>query len=545
MIEPVEPSPTAQEMISLHAYARVYKTQPPVTPLRSQHEKLLQHLLKAIQQGNHAAVEKHSQFLYKEVFEPTKVIHAYFQIQDLGVDKKYGIFHIIMGFLQQIYGQQRPLQLHRTSLEDSLVYLLLALARSAGKVVSYTYQDPEDSIEKHRYFAVTPNSIQKFLSPFDIDKQKLIQQTIVIQQDKIFGFPAGRIKHQHDEKVSHYQAERKRYKAFLHKQSTQIASPSTPTPSEQKSIKRPAFQTTVQQKLLKTSLSENLSALSQYCQTPEEKAAFDWISEPTQAEQLERIIHKPLSVFEEQLKNLYSQKLNPRDAKRLASRMAVMFQGILKKIYEEQGKRFWEVWSKYQKEVTGKKNYTATVYGTEESPLDKIKTYFENEAKSQDKQEGKQTLLDFYSEQNKEAKKEDESFTKDHRRVLAALSDTETLSALCHFSVPEALWSQLPESLQTILFGLFERFCQQNMSIIKDKWLAYGTEHDMFSCTKDVFTHLERGFLDVVKRLDLRSIPEIIETLEKEKAHYERLQKQKTPEYERSVAGAYAKYQQS
>lgn len=539
--KPQEPEITAYEMVSLHIYARVRGSKPPDKPLRPQHEKIANQILQAIKKENDKDIIKNSRQLYEQVCNPNRITTAFYQVQDLHINRRYHIFHLVMGALQKKYGKQRPAALLTTSLEDALIVLLLALTSSEEKVIHYTEEDPQTQNILHKAFSISAETIQQFLepfmaSPFKIDIKTLLDQTLIIRKQRVFGFPAGKIKYQHDEKMEIYHAALAEYQKY----EAQRKENTTPNASYDKHQRSPKVKA---QDNLKKAIQHIEEA---YCTTQEEKQAFQWVSETEQIKKLEPFIQGTPVIFEQKLQELYRQKLSPEQAQSLAKRMVNAFQEILKSIQELGGKHWMKRWQKSQPKNQGKQNARAELISEQETTQAQIDTWMAQIAVQRDKKVGKEQLQAFYNKEDDTKEDVSEPFTKAHRLILTALAEEENLMALCSYAIADDLWEQLPPILEDALFALFEHFHDQDMIFIEEQWTALGKREGYEKISYDIFLALKHGFMELVRKHHHRNpLTETLEMLRKQQQDTEARQKFQSYAYLRTPAGKYAQIQQA
>lgn len=506
-------------------------------------------LAKALQQGQKTEAFKCSQPFYKKLLDPELVKQAYLQISQLEIHSNPDCQIVLDSLRFQYSAAQLSARLSPLPLEDALVYILLVITCSDKNSISYLRQDSNTGRSRPTTFPLTPELIQHFLVPFELEPQNLnqvLKRAVFLRKNTVLGNPAAEV-------VWRYQ---QRKTAFESTQVAQLQIPAKPT--SQAVVTRPEKAGQLAQKSART-----VRSLLAEVQDPHEKAAVKDSLSPGHFYNLLPLSQQEDDSFQQQLRQIYTQRLSSNQADMLAARLASRMKRLLAEMgdWNEQywsefhtlmqglglweGTEWLEKWRSYRK---GKQELALMPMSAEsEETRDLLAEMLRRQELMADKQRGRKMLgqTELVEIDPRWLQPPQSKASPEMQKVLIALGQTSNLVELVEVACPDGGWSELDKAYRKVFVKEFEAGCYSDLPEIKDRILASARSAPQ---VKQVLAALELKINQIIRRLQKEPRAVFVDILQQLKIEEQALQereKQNSLAYRRSPAAQYGKYQKS
>ncbi len=522
-------------------------------PLEAAYQPLVKYLWRAFQTGKKADVFKRMAPFYAEVFSLERLQQAYHCLQRITVAHTPE-FEIVMDSLKSQYEMTvPPMASSEMSVLDALVQVLLAITQSDKNSISYQRLDPDTDRLRPTTFPLTPELIERFVLPFEADKNAALQRSVYFYKKTVIGNPAAELAWRYAQRKATFQQEMARYQQLEQERQARLARELAAVPKASSEAKTRVKAASASVKQIWTEVK-----------TSQEKQAVHYSMQPEHLYTLIAAQQQGEDAFQSRLKAMYTQKISPLQAGALSARLASKmkrvlaqmeqwdesywseFQGLMQQLGLWEGQAWLDKWRAHKQ---GKQALEPpkVEYVIETETVDPIAAMQAKEQRLADKRKGRRMLgLEEVDTAAMERwlKPAEVTTSPEMQKILRALGRTEHLKALCQLVVPAVQWQTLDTPHKRLLFRVFEQYAHTDLSSIKDEILCHTAE-DAVGLLREILAEIElkinwmERHLDKDKRLVYKDAFEALTQLQAEIQQKERLN---SLEYRRSAAAQYGRY---
>jgi hypothetical protein len=517
-----DPQQSASEREKMaFAFTELAQGRKPAYALKKQQEEHIQALLKALKSGQKAKVYELSQCFYHELLKPEDITSAYFQVVDMNLTENPN-FRIIMDWIKDKYGRQRPQGLIQRPLDEVVVLLLLAVTHTPNSSISYKRVMNIRGEEKEcpTSYPLNETVIRDFLLPFG-SMSNVLSQAVIFHRQTVLGNPGGVLGHKHAQKRKQWLQEQEALTQTEH-----------PIPEVIEPISK-------RKKESLQALSHSTDQLYEFCtNTLETEAVRNTLTEAN-LRRLALLTHAPANLFLNRLCEIYSQTLSPERAQALAERMVQAFQALMQQLNHRAGKDWFKLWLSVQ---TFRGKQTQQVVEVTESE-DTITRMLQQDAIRQDKLAGAKALTEFQTQFESEETPLTIKELPTLSSVLQSLSQKAHIQSLLQLSLPGPLQDQFSQELLSLLELAFAH-SGYSMSAVKNSFLqSVNQQHQELA--RQVIAHIELACNRLAEiysqhiKLDFVQALEIFELQAREASERAKLS---SARFRNSAAGHYHRY---
>ncbi|MGE4234561.1 MAG: hypothetical protein AB7F43_14650 [Bacteriovoracia bacterium] len=377
-------------------------------------------LIKALKSGDKKSAYKLSKGFYEEILDPLKVTAAYFQVFDLHLPDNAS-FRIVMDWLKDRYGRIKPAYLPVLPLDEAIVLLVLAVTQTDKESISYKRTQLVNGKEQEcsTSYPLKEAVIKDFIAPFGhIDG--ILEKSVIFHNNVVIGNPAIAVAQIHAKERERYEGELAVWEEATKQQEMAIVKQTEQAAKKAKTV--------VLNKL--TALEDQLLAL---CETEEQYNATQYVLSSA-INTLSVYTDAPADAFLKRLENVYKEKLNPAQSRRLAERMYVALQSLLKELHRMTGKNWLKSWIEAQN-IKGKQHRTFLDFKAK-TAHDLIAWEEGRDAVRLDKNAGDAKMAEFYAQSSSEVNNP-YAPSRELTKVFADLKVPANIQGLIKFAFKE------------------------------------------------------------------------------------------------------------